>query len=65
MSIPAVTVHAIIRNEEAKKNAAPREVVQVPYVHTPLPTVKKKHGRRAKPNYLKTNWSKVFRFQWF
>lgn len=63
MSIPpAVIVHTVIRNQQEQREEAPREVVRVPYVHTP---VKKKHGRRAKQNYLKTDWSKVFRFQWF
>lgn len=66
MSIPAVTVHAIIRNQqEQRAQNEERPVERVPYTFTPRPEAKKKHGRRRKEDYLKTNWSKVFRFQWF
>lgn len=67
MSIPAiaaVTVHTIIRNQQDENREA-RPVQRAEYEFTPRPVAKKKRGRRAKPNYLKTNWSKVFRFQWF
>jgi hypothetical protein len=66
MSIPAVTVHAIIRNQQEARNEAPLPRVEPKeYVFTPRPAVKKKHGRRAKQDFFKTNWSKVFRLQWF
>lgn len=67
MSIPAiaaVTVHTIIRNQQEDEQEA-RPVQRAEYQFTPRPVAKKKHGRRAKPNYFKINWSKVVRFQWF
>lgn len=67
MSIPALAVHATIRNQEARKqdprNQDPRPVEFVPYGTLPRPVVNtKKHGRRRSGVVYKTNWKRVLTF---
>lgn len=63
MSIPAVTVHTIIRNQQEAREQGTHTAGIAP--SRPVAKTKKKHGRRRKETYFKTNWSKVFRLQWF
>lgn len=63
MSIPALAVHATIRNQAAR-NQEPRPVEVVPYGTAPRPVAKakKQHGRRRSAIVYKTDWKRVLSF---